>query len=86
MKEAQEKMQIALQNISIHKPIVPIIANVSANVVEDHFEIKNFFITTHDKFSLCDPTDGIVNMHFTILTEEDKLLRELENLNKNLKY
>ena len=41
MKEAQEKMQIALQNISIHKPIVPIIANVSANVVEDHFEIKN---------------------------------------------
>jgi hypothetical protein len=43
-----------------------------------HFKIKDFVIKTQDNFYLCDPSNGYVNMHFTYLTEEDKLLSDLE--------
>jgi [acyl-carrier-protein] S-malonyltransferase len=44
MFEAQQKMAIALEKISINKPLVPLIANVSASIVENHQDIKNLLI------------------------------------------
>lgn len=44
MLEAQEKMTNALTQIKISKPIVPIVANVSANIEVDSLNIKNLLI------------------------------------------
>jgi len=42
------------------------------------FELNNFNITTHDNFYLLNPTNGIANMHFTYLTEDDYKKSDLE--------
>jgi len=34
-------------------------------------DIKDFSIKTHDDFYICDPTNTLVNMHFTMLSEDD---------------
>jgi [acyl-carrier-protein] S-malonyltransferase len=44
MKEAQEKMANALEKTIINQPIVPLVANVSAQIVKDALEIKNLLV------------------------------------------
>ncbi|MBM3590111.1 MAG: ACP S-malonyltransferase [Alphaproteobacteria bacterium] len=44
MQEAQEKMAIALAQIKISKPLIPIVANVSANIETNSIDIKNLLI------------------------------------------
>lgn len=44
MFEAQQKMAIALEKISIKKPLVPLVANVSASTIEDYQDIKNLLV------------------------------------------
>jgi [acyl-carrier-protein] S-malonyltransferase len=44
MQVAQDKMAVALQKININKPSVPLVANVSASIVENHQDIKNLLI------------------------------------------
>jgi len=44
MKDAQEKMAIALTQIDIKQPIVPLVANVSAQIAKDALEIKNLLV------------------------------------------
>jgi [acyl-carrier-protein] S-malonyltransferase len=44
MKDAQEKMANALTQIDIKQPIVPLVANVSAQIVKDALEIKNLLV------------------------------------------
>ena len=44
MKDAQEKMANALTQIDIKQPIVPLVANVSAQIAKDASEIKNLLI------------------------------------------
>ncbi len=44
MKDAQEKMANALLKIDIKQPIVPLVANVSAQIAKDASEIKNLLV------------------------------------------
>ena len=44
MKDAQEKMAKALEKTIINQPIVPLVANVSAQIAKDASEIKNLLI------------------------------------------
>lgn len=44
MKDAQEKMANALTQIDIKQPIVPLVANVSAQIAKDALEIKNLLV------------------------------------------
>lgn len=44
MFEAQQKMAIALEKIFIKKPLVPLVANVSASTIEDYQDIKNLLV------------------------------------------
>ena len=44
MKDAQEKMANALLQIDIKQPIVPLVANVSAQIAKDASEIKNLLV------------------------------------------
>jgi [acyl-carrier-protein] S-malonyltransferase len=44
MKEAQEKMAHALEKTMVNKPIVPLVANVSAQIIQDPSQIKNLLI------------------------------------------
>ena len=44
MKEAQEKMAQALAEININQPGVPLVANVSAQIVTEGSQIKNLLI------------------------------------------
>ncbi len=44
MKDAQEKMANALTQIDIKQPIVPLVANVSAQIAKDASEIKNLLV------------------------------------------
>lgn len=44
MLEAQQKMAIALEKISIKKPAVPLVANVSASIVENYLDIKDLLV------------------------------------------
>lgn len=44
MQEAQDKMAIALNSVTINKPSVPIVANITAEIVIDHLNIKNLLI------------------------------------------
>jgi len=44
MFEAQQKMAIVLEKISIKKPLVPLVANVSASTIEDYQDIKNLLV------------------------------------------
>jgi len=44
MKEAQEKMAQALAEININQPRVPLVANVSAQIVTEGSQIKNLLI------------------------------------------
>jgi [acyl-carrier-protein] S-malonyltransferase len=44
MREAQEKMAQALTQITINQPTVPLVANVSAQIIKDSSQIKNLLI------------------------------------------
>ena len=44
MKDAQEKMANALTQIEIKQPIVPLVANVSAQIAKDVSQIKNLLV------------------------------------------
>jgi [acyl-carrier-protein] S-malonyltransferase len=44
MKDAQEKMAQALEKTIINQPIVPLVANVSAQIIQDPLQIKNLLI------------------------------------------
>lgn len=44
MQEAQDKMAIALNSVTIHKPQVPVVANITAEIINDHLTIKNLLI------------------------------------------
>ena len=44
MKDAQEKMANALTQIDIKQPIVPLVANVSAQIAKNTSEIKNLLV------------------------------------------
>ena len=44
MKEAQEKMTQALAKTIVNQPIVPLVANVSAQIVQDSAQIKNLLV------------------------------------------
>ena len=44
MKDVQEKMANALTQIDIKQPIVPLVANVSAQIAKDASEIKNLLV------------------------------------------
>lgn len=44
MKDVQEKMAIALTQIDIKQPIVPLVANVSAQIAKDASQIKNLLV------------------------------------------
>ena len=44
MKDAQEKMAKALEKTIINQPIVPLVANVSAQIAKDASEIKNLLV------------------------------------------
>lgn len=68
MLEAQEKMQIALQNSEITKPIVPLIANVSANIVTDPNQIKQL---------LTQQITGAVRWRETMLFMESQKVEEV---------
>lgn len=40
MKDAQDEMRIALEKVHVKSPLVPLVANVSANIVSDPNEIR----------------------------------------------
>ena len=44
MKDVQEKMAMALTQIDIKQPIVPLVANVSAQIAKDASQIKNLLV------------------------------------------
>lgn len=44
MKQAQEKMAQALEKTVVNQPMVPLVANVSAQIIQDPAQIKNLLI------------------------------------------
>lgn len=44
MLEAQEKMKIALDKAQINSPVIPLVANVTANVVSDSNQIRDLLV------------------------------------------
>ena len=68
MKDAQEKMANALTQIEIKQPIVPLVANVSAQIAKDVSQIKNLLV---------DQITGSVRWRETMLCFEQNGIEEV---------
>ena len=68
MKDVQEKMANALTQIDIKQPIVPLVANVSAQIAKDASEIKNLLV---------EQITGSVRWRETILCFEQNGIEEV---------